>query len=286
MAVVRAALAQGLEVVCIVRASSGKLAGLPQSDRVHLVFSDLSGYGVLPAPVEDCDAFLHLAWDKTYGASRDDTTTQVENITFTLDAVHLARRMGCKVFVGVGSQAEYGPVQVDLTPETPVNPQSGYGIAKYAAGRLSALLCAQLGMRQSWARVLSVYGLGDASYTLTSYVINEVRAGRSPSLTLCEQQWDYIYSDDAARALLCIMETGREGVAYPVGTGQGRRLSEYVEIIRNLINPSVRLGFGDKPYYPYQPMHLVADITALTRDTGWRPETDFVDGIKEVLSSM
>ena len=61
------------------------------------------------------------------------------------------------------------------------------------------------------------------------------------------------------------------------------RLSEYVEDIKNIINPSIKLVFGEKDYYPHQPMHLVADIRELTEDTGWKPETVFYKGIKKIV---
>ena len=128
-----------------------------------------------------------------------------------------------KVFIGAGSQAEYGVQSVDLTPELPVKPESGYGIAKYATGKLSAMLCKSLGMRQNWVRNLSVYGPNDGENTLISYVIRELKAGRSPELTKCEQIWDYLYADDAGDAILAIAEKGVDGKAYPLGSGKGRK---------------------------------------------------------------
>ena len=44
------------------------------------------------------------------------------------------------------------------------------------------------------------------------------------------------------------------------------------------------LGIGKIPYYKDQAMHLEADISALTRDTGWRPAVDFKEGIQAILA--
>lgn len=278
-AVVRRALAHDMYVTCIVHQGSHRLSNLPHDSRVRIVECNLGDYHALE--LEDkYDAFIHLSWEKTFGASRDDAEVQTRNIQYTLDACYLAKRCGCKVFVGAGSQAEYGVQSVDLTPELPVKPESGYGIAKYAAGKLSAMLCKSLGMRQNWVRILSVYGPNDGENTLISYVIRELKAGRSPELTKCEQIWDYLYADDAADAILAIAENGIDGKAYPLGSGKGRKLSEYVEDIRSIINPTVELKFGVKDYYPHQPMHLVADITDLLQDTYWKPGYSFAEGLK------
>ena len=71
-----------------------------------------------------------------------------------------------------------------------------------------------------------------------------------------------------------------DGKTYPLGSGHGRKLSEYLEELRSAINPSVLLGFGKKEYYPHQPMHLVADVSELEKDTGWKTEVGFLEGLK------
>ena len=269
-AVVRRALAQDMEMTCIVHEGSKRLSNIPSDEKVKIVECNLSNYSSFQISGKH-DAFIHMAWEKTFGASRDDAEVQMHNIQYTLDACHLAKRCGCTVFVGAGSQAEYGVQSVNLTPDLPVNPESGYGIAKYAAGKLSAMLCKSLGIRQNWVRILSVYGLNDGENTLISNVIRELKAGRSPELTKCEQMWDYLYADDAADAILAIAEKGLDGKAYPLGSGNGRRLSEYVEDIKSAINPTIEVQYGAKDYYPHQPMHLVADINELATDVGWKP---------------
>ena len=280
-AIVREALKRDCEVTCIIRKGSSRAKNIPQDSRVHIVDCDISGYGSLELSGE-YDAFMHLAWDKTSVGGRDDVDCQLKNVQYTLDAVRLAHRAGCKVFVGAGSQAEYGVKGEPLTCDMPVNPESGYGIAKFAAGKFSAMLCKQLGVRFNWLRILSVYGKNDGENTLVSYVARECKAGRSPELTKCEQTWDYLNCDDAARAFFAVAEKGVDGKAYPLGSGKGRPLSEHVAAIRDAINPAVELQFGKKPYYPHQPMFLVADVSELEKDTGWKTEIDFKDGISKM----
>lgn len=277
-AVVRRAIENGKNVTCIVHKGSKRLSNLTPNDKVHIIECDLHDYRTLSIEGK-YDAFIHLSWEKTFGASRDDAEVQTRNIQYTLDAVQLAHRCGCSVFVGAGSQAEYGVQSVDLTPELPVKPESGYGIAKYAAGKLSAMLCKNLGIRQCWVRILSVYGPNDGENSLISYLIREFKAGNSPQLTKCEQMWDYLYADDAADAILAVAEKGVDGKAYPLGSGKGRRLSEYVEDIKDAINPSIEVLYGAKEYYPHQPMHLVADTSELKEDTGWKTMKTFVEGL-------
>lgn len=257
-------------------------AGNPALTVIPCDMADYAAY----EPHDTADLFLHLAWAGTTGADRDNTAVQADNIRYTLDAVRLASRFGCTAFLGTGSQAEYGPVSAPLTPETPAFPTGGYGIAKLAAGQLSRLLAGQLGMRHVWVRILSVYGPGDADVTLIKYLIRTLHDGGEPELTPCGQIWDYLYVTDAARAILAALESGRDGAVYPIGSGEGRPLSDFVRDIRDVVAPGAPLGFGKKAYYPHQPMFLTADLTALCADTGFTPAVSFREGIRKICEAM
>jgi len=232
-------------------------------------------------PLADC--FFHLAWGGTTGAARNDMELQLSNVEGTIRAARAAKALGCSVFVGVGSQAEYGRVEGKLTPETPPFPENGYGIAKLCAGQMSRVEARNLGMAHVWTRVLSVYGPGDGPGSVISLTIRKLLNGEKPSLTAGEQQWDYLYSDDAAEALCCCAMHGRDGAVYVLGGGSARPLREYLEILRDKINPELELGLGDIPYPPLQVMHLEADITPLKEDTGFAPVVPFEEGIENTI---
>lgn len=280
--VVSKALVHGYDVTCIVHKGSTRVGNIPKSERVHIVECNVSDYPSLEMDGQ-YDVFIHLAWEKTYGALRDDVDIQTRNIQYTLDACRLAKRLGCFSFVGAGSQAEYGPKDEILTPELAVQPESGYGIAKYAAGKMSLMLCKQLGIRGNWIRIVSVYGPQDGATTLVNYTIGELKAGRSPKLTKCEQQWDYLSADDTAEGFIAVGERGKDGSIYVIGSGKRRQLSEYILDIKRALNTEVEIDFGAIEYFPHQPMFLLADIENLSEDTGWLPKITFKEGIEKLL---
>lgn len=282
---VQVALANGCEVLCIVRKNSLKVDNIPSDPRVKIVFFDANEYAHVILD-ERYDTFFHLAWDKTFGQGRDDLDSQIRNIQYTLDAVRLASRSGCTHFVGAGSQAEYGPVLEPINDRTITNPETGYGIAKYTAGKMASVLARQFNLHFNWVRVLSVYGSLDNPHTLIMYVLNELNHGRSPELTKCEQIWDYLFESDAAEAFYSIGERGKDGQFYVLGYGKGRRLKEYLEIINEKMKSKLNIVYGAKPYYVSQPMYLVADIDDLHKDTGWSPLYSFEDGIECVIKSI
>lgn len=284
-ALVRLLLAQKIEVAVLCRPGSPRLKNLPTNPALTLVETDMTRLSAVQLP-GTWDAFFHLAWMGTTGQARNDLKMQNENVRCALEAVDLAARIGCQVFVGVGSQAEYGHVEGALRPDTPAFPETGYGIAKLCAGEMTRLACEQKGLAHIWARILSVYGPGDGSQSLVSSVLGALLNGEEPACTAGEQLWDYLYCEDAARALLLMAQKGIDGAVYPLGSGQARPLREYILAMRDAVNPDLRVGLGKRPYPLGQVMYLCADLTQLTADTGFEPEVPFSEGIKKTIDWM
>ena len=275
----------GVEVYAICRPGSPRAAAVPEHKNIHKVACDVSRLAQLPELIPGgADAFFHFAWAHTIGPGRNDMPAQIENIRYTIDAVQSAARLGCQVFIGAGSQAEYGRVEGVLKPETPCFPENGYGMAKLCAGHMSRVECQKLGLHHIWTRILSVYGPGDGAATMISGVIRQLQAGEKPALTAGIQQWDYLYSADAARAFRLLAQHGADGKTYVLGGGKAAPLKDYIYMLRDAINPALPLGLGDIPYGPMQVMHLEADISALTQDTGFKPQVTFYDGIRETIA--
>ncbi|MGM9666146.1 MAG: NAD-dependent epimerase/dehydratase family protein [Eubacteriales bacterium] len=228
------------------------------------------------------DVFIHLAWLSTGGEERDNIRVQIDNIVYTVDAVELAAKMNCKVFIGAGSQAEYGLKNEKLSPDTPTEPMSAYGIAKYCAGKMSENLCDKYGMRINWVRFLSVYGEYDRERNFIPYLIKTFLSGGVPFVTDCTQIWDYIYCDDAARAVYCIARNGINKKSYPIGSGKSDTLKNYVLKIRELTGGK-GIHFGARERKATEPFYLCADVDELRRDTGFHPTVDFDTGIKKCI---
>ena len=277
-------VADGVHVTAVCRPNSKKRNNLINNSLVTVVECDINDLTSLKEKLSsDYDTFYHFAWDGTYGDSRNDALLQEQNIPSTLIAVEVAHALGCKVFVGAGSQAEFGFVEGELSDSIPKNPITGYGIAKYTAGRLSAVMCERYGIRQSWGRIVSTYGPRDNSYTMVMSSVIGMLNGERMAFTKGDQIWDYVYGGDCSRAFYLIGKYGKHGKAYTIGSGKSRLLREYITDIRDVVNPDLEIGIGEREYYPNQVMRLTADISELTADTGFQPEVDFKEGIRRTM---
>ncbi len=224
------------------------------------------------------DAFIHLAWKGVGGKDRNEAFQVTENLPLAVHAVELAKAIGCQHWIGTGSQAEYGNPNCKVAETAPTNPTTLYGKAKLSSCWASLGLAESLGIKGSWVRIFSTYGVGDEPSWFIPYIISEIRKGNIPKLTQCEQLWDYLYVDDAARAILCVLYKELTGI-YNIGSGQAVTLRSVVERIKAALESSIDVEYGAVPYKNDQVMHLEADISKIRQLTGWAPEITIEEGI-------
>ncbi len=273
-----------IKVVAVVRPNSKKLSDIPIHPLITVYEKDIIDIDNLGIDLtEPVDAFFHFAWMYTGDERRDDPILQEKNITVALKAAELASKIGCKVFVGTGSQAEYGIVDGMIDEDTPTDPVTMYGVTKLAAGKLVMEYCRTHDIRCNWVRIFSVFGPYENDYILMSYLIRTLLKGEEPVLTPCEQIWDLLYCKDAVNALMMIARKAPSSGVYCLGSGQAKPLKEYVTAVRDAINLNLSTGIGKRAYSDNQIMHLEADISKLRHDVGFEPEYTFDDGLKETI---
>ena len=262
-------------IYAVVRPNSPHNARLAPSERLTIVPADLSEYAHLDEMIEEaCDVFFHLAWQ----GGRYDFAEQYGNIADTLGALEAAGRLGCRRFICTGSQAEYGRQTALITEEMSPHPVCAYGAAKLAACVLSRQRAADLGVAWIWGRVFSLYGRYEQEGRMLPTLVKSLRSEQTFALSSSgAQNWDYLYVADAADALLALAEQGRAGEIYNIANGDYRPLRDYIEEARGGIAPQcdVTYGAADADVFSLQP-----SVEKLCRDTGWRPMTDFADGLR------
>jgi len=283
MALIQELIDKNIKTTVILRPKSPRNLHIPKSDLIDIIECNLSELNRTHIP-EKADVLYHLAWEGTTGLARNDKELQEKNIEYTKNAIDLSMKSGCATFIYAGSQAEYGRFEGILSSDTPTFPETEYGKAKFAAGMQAKKLSESYGIKYIWTRILSIYGPYDGEKTMISSTINKLQKGEIPDFTACEQQWDYLYSKDAAYALYLLSIYGKNGEIYPIGSGVVHPLRYYVETIRDIINPEAMLNIGTIPYTPQQVMYLCADISNLRRDTNFAAKYSFEEGIKETIA--
>ena len=276
---VEALLARGCFVYAVVRRGSAHNERLRGKRGLQLIELDMSALSDLPRYVpERCDVFFHVAWQ---GTGRDDFIGQYENVPQAVAAVEAAAKLGCRRFIGTGSQAEYGIVKDIIREDRLPQPNTAYGAAKVAALYLTKRRAEQLGVEWLWGRIFSLYGKYEPSGRMLPDLMRALQEGREFQLTAATQNWDYLYSSDGAAALIALGECGRSGEIYNVANGAYRPLREFTEELRREVAPEGRIFYGD----PLEgATSLQVSVEKIQQDTGWKAKVSFREGIRRMAS--
>lgn len=276
-------LEQGHDIAVLLRPGSKPWRLAAILDRLTVIEGTLDDLVALEAELRSFapDAVVHMAW-RGVGNSERNSKDQARNIADTVELVDLAADAGATIFVGAGSQAEYGPYDRAIAESDVPHPTTQYGIAKLASGLMAERHCAARGLRFAWLRIFSAYGPKDGESWLIPSLIRTLRAGGHMALTGCEQRWGFLHARDAAAAVRIVLTSPRVHGIYNLGSPDAPQLRKTAQQLRDLIGRG-ELGFGEVPYRPDQVMELAADVTRLGA-LGWRPAIGLDQGLRETIA--
>jgi UDP-glucose 4-epimerase len=279
--VARRLLRDGHEVIAGTRSSSDlwRLDGIV--DRVELVPLDLATLTASPDTLAGVrpDVVVHAAWSGVTAAERDDPGRAFRNIEGTLELVRQAGETGVRTFIGLGSQAEYGPHDEPLREDLTPRPASLYGAAKLCTARLTERMCAGYGMRWAWLRLVATYGpMDDRSHLLPS-VIQDLLGARRPAISEGTQEWDYLYIEDVAEAVRAVVVSEAARGLLNLSADTAWTVRALVEHVRDLIDPGLQVGFGERA----GSVSVRGDATRLRQLTGWEPRVALADGLRATV---
>ena len=284
-AVIGQLLNRGHEVVAVIRPSSKNRTNLKAAKLLTILDLDIQDVDRLPELLDRADVFLHLAWDGIGSTGRQDEGIQQQNIMHSLKAVAAAAAVGCRRFLFSGSQAEYGIGHPILAEDTACRPVSAYGKAKLEFGNQAKALCKSLKMSYIHTRIFSVYGPGDHPWSLVSSCLSAWQHEERIQLGECTQAWNYLYIDDAARALMVLMQEGMSGI-YNIAGEDTRPLRAYIEEMYHICGSKGSYEYGVREPNAEGPVSLIPSTVKIRQETGWKPQITFAEGIYETLQGM
>jgi UDP-glucose 4-epimerase len=225
------------------------------------------------------DVFFHLAWRGVNSENRNSEENNLYNIQLTLDTVKLAYNTGCTQWIGCGSQAEYGIKNNCILESDLCAPVTEYGKTKQMLCKNSEDLCNKYGLNYTWARIFSVYGPRDHASTFISYLFDSMLQNKPPQVSSCRQFWDFLFIEDAAKALIALIN--KNGV-YNIASGNVNELKHVVEQIANLTNYFGPIAWNSKP--DGKLIHLCGIIDKIKRNSGWQPNVSLEVGLNKTLN--
>lgn len=275
----------GVEVIAILKDVNEPKEQIQVLPGVHISYCDQDQISNLPDIIcdRDIETCIHLAWMGSFGELRANYLLQMTNVLNTLNTIKAIHDMGIKRFVGIGTLAEMDVLNYHFHDNAHPNPVSEYGIAKLTAHLMSKTECAKLGMEHLWCRLSNTYGVGNTTNNFVNMASRLMLSGKRAAFTSATQPYDFVYVTDTVRAIMQVAKNGKAFSNYYLGSGNPRPLKEYITIIRDQIDPTIKLFLGEIPFRG-TPLPLEAyDTRKLYADTGFVPQIQFEVGISKTI---
>ena len=261
--------------------------GTPENLRDDVEFRDAS---VLEDDLPtDVDVVYHLAALSSRAMLEDEPRQGARvNVEGFVNVVEQAYADGCDTFVYASTSSIYDD-DLPSSEDEDVAADTGYEASMLSRERYAEYYNNFYDdVSVAGARFFSVYQgyagaeehKGEFANTVSQFAA-QIADGDTPVLWGDGSQTrDFVHVSDVVRALVRIAEERLDGV-YNVGTEENYSFNEVIDLINEAIGTDVDPDYEPVPLknYNYQQR---ADTSKLREATGWDPEVDFEDGVRQV----
>jgi len=235
---------------------------------------------------EKPDAVIHWAAETHVDRSILNATPFMEtNIFGTHVLLEASRKAGIQGFINISTDEVYGELsdRGRFKESTPLNPNSPYSVSKACQDMLARAYHRTYGLPVITVRPSNNYGPWQYPEKLIPVVIYKaLHNEKIPVYSKGENVREWLYVSDCADAVFKILEGGRAGEIYNVGSGEERRNIEVVkEILRILKKGEDLIEFvKDRPGHDYR---YSLNAGKIKQQLKWRAKTKFENGIAKTV---
>ena len=206
------------------------------------------------------------------------------NALGTQTLLEAARRRGVKRFHHVSTCEVYGDLPLDseeaFTEDSPYRPRTPYNASKASADHAVRAYFETFGLPITITNCSNNYGSRQfPEKVIPLFLTNALDDRDLPLYASTQNRREWLHVDDHCSAIELVLERGREGETYNVGSGVERSIEEIADLVLELTGKPESL----KTIVPDRPGHdrrYLLDSSKLRTQLGWQPEISFEDGLE------
>lgn len=287
---VRQGVQRGYEIVVVDKLSyAGDLERIKEvKDKIRFYKFDIKDYASIDEVFkkEKPEVVIHWAAESHVDRSIEDASPFFDtNVKGTQVMLDISKKYGIKKFLNISTDEVYGELTEDgqFYETSPLNPNSPYSVSKASADMLGRAYYRTYGLPVITIRPSNNYGPWQYPEKLIPVIIlKALRNEKVPVYGRGLNIREWLFVSDCVDAVFEIMEKGKIGEIYNVGSGNERRNIEVVKLILNLLNKSEDIieFVKDRPGHDFR-YSLNSD--KIIKEVGWKNKTDFFDGIQKTV---
>ena len=209
------------------------------------------------------------------------------NVVGTQLFLEAARRQGVERFHHVSTCEVYGDLPLDsdetFHEDSPYRPRTPYNASKAAADHFVRAYFETFHLPATISNCSNNYGpFQFPEKVIPLFVTNALDDKELPLYASTQNRREWLHVRDHCRAIELVLERGREGETYNVGSGVERSIEEIADAVLELTGKPSSL----KTIVPDRPGHdrrYLLDSSRLRTELGWRDEIPFEEGLAETV---
>ncbi len=234
---------------------------------------------------------LHAATDSTLGSTLTPLERYDQIVYGTRNILDLALRAGVRRFLLTSSGAIYGPqpaylsaISEDFPGSPPLSdPSTAYGHAKRAAEHLCVLYREAHGLETVIARCFAFVGPDlprNAHFAIGNFIRDALNADAITVVGDGAPLRTYLDQSDLAQWLFTLLECGRSGDAYNVGSNEVISIAELAHLVRDVLAPDKAVQILGNPDRGATRNRYVPDIRKARQELGLDINVSLADSIR------
>lgn len=243
---------------------------------------------------EHPDYIFHLAAQSSVALSWKNPGLTVNiNIQGAVNLLNAIRKLDYqpKVLI-IGSGEEYGrikPDEVPITEENALHPGNVYAVTKVCQNMMATLYSQAYGMNIVLTRSFNHIGpMQRPTFVVADFckqVVQIEKGLQEPVMKVgnLAAKRDFTDVRDVVRAYCLLIEKGKPGETYNVGSGHAVAIQEILDMIIKQSGVEIKVEVDPAKLRPIDVPIIEANTTKITRDTGWKPEISIEQTISETL---
>ena len=231
------------------------------------------------------DIVVHFAAETHVDRSILDTFSATRtNMVGTQNLIETAKKNRIEKFIHISTDEVYGDIhQGQFTENSPINPSSPYSASKAAADVLLRAYIRTYKFPAIIVRPSNNYGPWQYPEKFMPVIIYKAMADQKIPVYgqgLNVREW--LYVSDCAAGILKVMENGRLGEVYNLGSGQEYRNIDVVRSVLEILNkPQSLVEFvQDRPGHDFR---YSLDFSKLRNELAWEPQVSFPEGVRKTV---
>jgi len=253
--------------------------------RLKVIKGDICDLSLLEESMSGHDFVIHFAAESHVDRSIDDAAVFIQtNVLGTFNVLEASRKTNIKTVIHVSTDEVYGSLAEGSADETyPLLPNSPYAASKAASDLLARSYFVTHGLDVRTTRCCNNYGKNQYPEKLVPVILSKIKKGESlPIYGSGENIREWIHVSEHCRAIQLILDHGKAGEVYNIGSGLELKNLELVKILLELTGSKestinfVKDRLGHDLRYSINNRKI--------RNIGFEPHIELREGLRDLIA--